>query len=176
MGLRGFFKRILPPHHEFREHRQLQVLGEILHDPNIFHLTRRSTAGGVAIGLFFAFLPFPGQMLVAALAAIYFRVNLPLAVVLVWVTNPITIPPIFFLAYKTGTLILNEPVRQIAFEFSLHWLREKLVDIWQPLLLGCLIFSTLASITGYTTIRLLWRLAVVRKREERRTGIKPKAK
>jgi len=168
MGLRSFFKRVLPPHHEIREHKRLQVLGDILHDPNIFHLTRYSAAGGVATGLFVAFMPIPGQMLIAAIIAIFFRVNLPLAVIFVWVSNPITIPPLFFLAYKTGATILNEPAKQIAFEFSFEWLGTVGIDIWQALLLGCLTFGTLAAITGYIIIRLLWRLAILRKWEERK--------
>ncbi len=168
MGLRSSFKRVLPAHHEIRGHKHLQVLGDILHDPNIFHLTRRSAAGGVATGLFVAFMPIPGQMLIAAIVAIYFRVNLPLAVIFVWVSNPITIPPLFFLAYKTGATILNEPARQIAFEFSFEWLGTVGIDIWQALLLGSLTFGTLAAVTGYIIIRLLWRLAIIRKWEVRK--------
>jgi len=168
MGLRRFFKRVLPAQHELREHKRLLILGDILHDPNIFHLTRYSAAGGVATGLFVAFMPIPGQMLIAAIIAIYFRVNLPLAVIFVWLSNPITIPPLFFLAYKTGATILNEPARAIAFEFSFEWLGTVGIDIWQALLLGCLTFGTLAAITGYFIIRLLWRMAVIRKWEDRK--------
>ncbi|MFQ5659872.1 MAG: DUF2062 domain-containing protein [Gammaproteobacteria bacterium] len=168
MGLRSFFKHVLPEHHEIRRYKNLQILGDILHDPNIFHLTRHSAAGGVATGLFFAFMPIPGQMLAAAIVAVFFRVNLPLAVILVWVSNPITIPPLFFLAYKTGAMLLNEPTRHIAFEFSFNWFGEKLSEIWQPLLLGCLTYGTIAAVTGYTMVKLLWRLAIVRKWEERK--------
>jgi len=168
MGLRGFFKRLLPAHHEFQQHEQLGFLGEILHDPNIFHLNRHSAAGGVAIGLFLAFIPVPGQMLLAALFAIYFRVNLPLAVIFVWLSNPLTIPPLFFLSYKTGALLLGKEPRRISFEFSLDWLSGTLVDIWDALMLGCLTLGGLSAITGYLVIRLLWRLAIVWKWERRR--------
>ena len=168
MGLRGFFKRVLPEHHKFQQHEQLGLLGDILHDPNIFHLNRHSAAGGVAIGLFLAFIPIPGQMLVAALAAIYFRVNLPLAVVFVWLSNPITIPPLFFLCYKTGALMLWEQPKQLDFEFSLEWFSEKIADIWDELLLGSLTLGGLSATIGYFTVRLLWRMAIVNKWEERK--------
>ena len=105
MVLKKFFKRILPEVHQIREHKHLQIFGDILHDPHIFHLTRRSVAGGVATGLFVCFLPMPGHMILAALVAIKLRVNLPLAVILVWITNPVTMPPIFYLAYKLGNYI-----------------------------------------------------------------------
>jgi uncharacterized protein len=168
MGLRGFFKRVLPEHHKFQQHEQLGFLGEILHDPNIFHLNRHSAAGGVAIGLFLAFLPIPGQMLFAALIAIYFRVNLPLAVVFVWLSNPITIPPLFYLSYKTGALLLQEPAKELSFQFSLEWFSEKIVVIWDELLLGSLALGGLSALIGYFTVRLVWRMAIVKKWEERK--------
>jgi uncharacterized protein len=168
MGLRRFFKRVLPEHHKFQQHEQLGVLGDILHDPNIFHLNRHSAAGGVAIGLFLAFIPIPGQMLVAALAAIYFRVNLPLAVVFVWLSNPITIPPLFFLCYKTGALMLQKTPIQLAFEPSLEWFSGIIVDIWDALLLGSLTLGGLSALTGYFVIRFIWRMAIIRKWEERK--------
>ncbi|MBA1330154.1 ATP-binding protein, partial [Candidatus Endoriftia persephone str. Guaymas] len=88
-------KRLTPDHEMIRNHRHLQCFGKLLHDANLWHLNRRSAAGAFAVGLFMAFIPVPFQMILAAGAAILFRVNLPLSVALVWVTNPITIPPIF---------------------------------------------------------------------------------
>ena len=168
MALRNFFKRVLPRDHEIREHKQLRFLGKILHDPNIFHITRRSAAGGAAIGLFVAFLPIPGHMLVAAILSIIFRVNLPLAVVLVWVTNPLTFAPYLFLAYKTGAHILNVPTEPVNFQLSLTWASNTLHRIWEPLLIGCLCYSTGSSILGYVSVKWVWRIATIRKWEERK--------
>lgn len=168
MSLKSFFSRVLPPVHEIRKIKNLQILGKILHDPHIFHITRRSSSGGVACGLFFACMPVPGQMLLSALVAIFFRINLPLAVVLVWLTNPLTIPPYLYMAYKTGAWILHIPARQIQFEMSLAWASEKLLEIWEPLLLGCLVYGLVASLTGYVITHELWRLAAVKKWEERK--------
>ncbi|NKB37155.1 MAG: DUF2062 domain-containing protein [Gammaproteobacteria bacterium] len=168
MGLRGFFKGLLPEHHEFRQHRQLGKLGSILHDPNIFHLNRHSAAGGIAIGLFLAFMPVPGQTFLAALLAIYFHVNLPLAVMFVFVSNPLTIPPLFYICYRTGAFILQKQPRKLNFELSLDWFSGVIYEIWDALLLGCLLLGTLSAVIGYVTIRLVWRIAIVRKWEERK--------
>ena len=168
MGLKNFFKRILPEHHVIREHRNLRILGNILHDPNIFHITKHSAAGGTFLGLFWACIPIPGQMLLSAVSAIYFKVNLPLAVVLVWITNPLTIPPYIFIAYKTGAWLLNVPARVIHFEMSIHWITAELAGIWQPLLLGCTIYAVLSGTIGYLFIRGLWRLTAVLKWQARK--------
>jgi hypothetical protein len=93
---RRLLRRYLPDHRRIREHRHLQFFGDRLHDPNLWHLNRRSVAGAMGVGVFVALLPTLGQMAVAAAAAIWLRVNLPLAVAMVWITNPLTMPPIFF--------------------------------------------------------------------------------
>ena len=169
MSLRLFLKRFLPEPHRIRDHKHLRYFGNLLQDPNIWYLNRRSAAGGIATGLFCAFIPLPIHMIVAAAAAILLRVNLPLAVVFTWITNPFTFAPIFLFAYKMGSWLLQEPVRKIAFEVSLRWLQEIFVQIWQPLLLGCVILAVLASLAGYFAVSLLWRIILVRKWTKRRT-------
>ncbi len=164
MSLRSFFKHYLPEHREIREHQHLRHFGTLLHDPNLWHLSRRSSAGGVAAGLFCAFIPLPVQTIVSAALSILFRVNLPLAVLFTWVSNPLTFAPMFIFAYQLGTRILGVPERQVEFEPVLH----KLIHIWEPLLLGSFILATISAITGYVAVRLLWRLSLVRKWEERR--------
>jgi uncharacterized protein (DUF2062 family) len=172
---RKFFRRFLPDHREVREHRLLKVFGSLLHDPNLWHLNRRSVAGGVAVGFFCAFVPVPSQMLLAAAVAIVARVNLPLAMTATFITNPVTMAPMFFLAYKLGAALLGLPHRPFHFEMSLHWLGSELAAIWAPFLLGCLVLGTLSGAAGYLTVRGLWRLHVVRywharRRRQRRDG------
>lgn len=158
-----FLKRLMPDHRTIREHRHLRFLGTLLHDPNLWHLNRRSASGAVAVGLFIAWVPIPFQMLVAAIGAILFRVNLPLSSALVWITNPLTMPPMFYFAYLVGGWVLGgASVDHIAFELSLQWLTTELVLIWQPFLLGCFIMGTLSAAAGYLTIRGLWRLHLVK--------------
>ena len=174
--MRSFFKRHLPERHKVQEHKILRYFGTLLHDPNIWHLTRRSSAGGVATGLFCSFIPLPIHMVVAAALSILFRVNLPLAVLFTWVSNPLTFAPIFIFAYELGAKILSRPARHLDFDFSFHWLAQKLIIIWQPLLLGCFILATLSAVSGYFAVRLLWRLSSVRKWEERKNRLTNKMK
>ena len=167
MSLRALLKHYLPEPHKIQEYKHLRFLGTRLYDPNLWHLTRHSSAGGVAVGLFCAFIPLPVHMFIAAAVSIMFRVNLPLAVIFTWLNNPVTIGPLFIFAYKIGTWLLNEPVKRVAFELSFQWASETLIRIWEPLLLGCFILGSLSAITGYFTAKLLWRISLIRMQKDR---------
>lgn len=165
---RKIIKRYLPDYHRIREHKHLKLFGQLLHDPNLWHLNRRSVSGAFAVGLFTAFVPVPFQMLLAAAFAVFVRVNLPISVSLVWVSNPATMPPMFYFAYKIGTWILGTPARKVQFELSFEWLLSGLGAIWEPFLLGCLVLGVSSALVGTITVRLLWRLHVFRYIKKRR--------
>lgn len=167
---RRLLRRHLPDVGRIRGQAGLGVLARLLEDPFLLHLNRRSVAGGVAVGLFVAFLPMPGQMVVAALLAVLLRVNLVISVVLVWVSNPLTIPPMFYFAYVVGTWLLGSPVVHTAFEPTLAWVLHEFTQIWQPLLLGSLAIGTLVSLAGYGAVNLLWRAHVARELKRRQIG------
>jgi uncharacterized protein (DUF2062 family) len=158
---RKFLKKITPDPKKVTENRFLKIFGKLIHDPGLWHLNRYSASGAFAVGLFMCFMPIPFQMVIAAGLAILFRVNLPLSLIVCWVTNPITIPPMFYFAYLVGTWVLSWPPSEFDFELSFEWLGNELVHIWQPFLLGCFICATVASFIGYHAISLSWRYHVV---------------
>jgi len=138
------------------------VLGDRLHDPNLWHLNRRSVAGGFALGLFFAFMPIPFQMLAAAALAIWLRVHLPISVVSVWVSNPVTMAPLFYFAYRVGLFVTGGgPLRETQPEWGLDTVAQRLSEIWMPFVTGCLLTGGIAALLGYASIRLLWRIVVI---------------
>ncbi|MCX4192977.1 DUF2062 domain-containing protein [Methylophaga sp. OBS1] len=159
---RKFLKRIMPDHETMREHPHLRKFGQRLTEPRLWHLNRRSVAGGMALGLFVGFMPVLGQMFIAAALAIWLRVNLPVASMAVWVTNPFTFAPIFFYSYKLGAWILEVPMGQYAFSPTWEWFSYEFLKIWQPLLLGCTILGLLAALVGVLFVRIGWRLVVIR--------------
>jgi len=166
---RRLVRRFLPAHHQIREHRHLRIFGALLHDPNLWHLNRHSVAGSVAIGVFMASVPMPFQMLPAAALAILFRTNLPIAVVLCWLTNPVTMPPFFYFCYLLGTWILQTPPQPFEFALSFEWLMSELHHIWKPFLLGCFLVGSTLAAAGYFGMHALWRWHVVRDWERRRS-------
>lgn len=168
-----FIRRFLPDHNTVKKHRSLRMFGTLLHDPNLWHLNRRSAKGAFGVGLFFAFWPVPFQMFLAAAAAIPLRVNLPLSIATVWVSNPITMPPLFYLAYLVGSTVLGSQMNAFEFELSWSWLMQSLSTIGPAFLLGCLICSIVAGAFGYFGLDWIWRWSVLQAREkQRQTRIK----
>ncbi len=163
-----FIQRFLPEHHTIKEHKHLQFLGDHLHNPNLWHLNRRSTAMAFAVGFFCMYLPIPGQMVVAAVLALLVGANLPISVVLVWITNPLTMPPMFYAAYKLGSWVLGVENEISPDVFTIGGALHELGDIWWPLLLGSLILGSTLAALGYATIRILWRYMVVQRWSKRR--------
>jgi len=163
-----FIRRFTPDHETIRNHKHLRVFGRLLLDPNLWHLNRRSVSGAFFVGLFWAFVPMPMQMLPAAAVAILARVNLPISIALVWITNPLTMPPIFYATYEFGCWLLSCPSLSQDFQPSLEWLSERLGEIWQPLYLGSLLCGLIFGLLGFVGIRLLWRLHVLNYLKSRR--------
>lgn len=158
--MKRFFRGYLPDGHAIRRHHRMRVFGQRLQDPNLWHLNRRSLAGGLAVGLFLAFIPIPFQMILAAAVAIFLRVNLPIAVVAVWISNPLTMAPMLYFQYQLGSLFLGERIRTWVFEPTLAWFWREVGHIWLPVLLGGVACGLLAAVTGYGLIHLLWRINV----------------
>ena len=161
-------KMIVPSPARMREVKSLRILGEWVYAGNLWHVNRYSASMAFFVGLFVAFMPIPGQMITAALLAVLVRCNLPLSVGLVWITNPFTLPAIFYLAYKVGAMIINVPLENIEFELSFYWLSNSLGAIWKPFLIGCLICGLFFGSLGYFTISMLWRWRVVYHWRERK--------
>lgn len=169
---RDFLKNLIPTK-RIREEKSFSIFGELIHDQNLWHMRRRSVAGACAIGLFCAFIPLPFQMLIAAGFAIILKCNLPISAALVWITNPITMPPLFFLAYKVGAVLTDTHLGPFEFELSFNWLFTELRERWRPFMVGCFFLGTTAGLFGFITARILWRIRVVsfwNKRKLRKLG------
>ncbi len=167
--IRKYLLRILPPQNRIRENNTYtRLFGKLLYNPSLWRLDRDSVAQGVSVGIFIAFIPVPFQMLLAAAVAIAIGCNLPIAVAFVWISNPITIPPIFYAAYKVGAVLLHEAPRAMEFQWTIGWMFAKLADIGQPLLLGCAVLGLASATVGNVAIRVLWYLQVTHRWHTRR--------
>lgn len=160
---RKLLKRWSPDPVKLRNAPSLQFLGDLLHDPNLFHLNRHSVSVAFAVGIFVAFLPIPGHLALAALLAFWLRCNLPLSLTLVWISNPLTFPFILYSSYKLGLWVLDAPYVPFSFEWNWTWFTSEFLRLWKPLVLGSLLFSIFFSCTAYFLVQGLWRWNIVRK-------------
>ena len=166
MAFRNLFKRYIPHKESIASNSIIRLFDEYLYDPNIWHIHRRSSAGGAAIGVFCAFIPIPIQTLSAAALAILFRMNLPIAILFSFLANPITVPFIFFYSYKLGSILFGLEENQITNIIPenttiIEWFNTIFLNIWEPLLIGCLILGLISSSITYFLIRLIWRIGAV---------------
>lgn len=175
--MRNFLKKLLPHHDTVKSQRWLKPFGSWLHQPNLWHLNRRSVAGGVAIGLFCGLIPGPFQIISAAILAVLLRVNLPVAAFTTVYTNPFTILPLYVIAYELGAWFSgannSATVDPLTFP-EMHW-GNWLTELWawmhmlgKPLLIGLLLLATGLAIIGYFAVRVAWRIAVVLRWRARR--------
>lgn len=168
---RKFFRRFLPDGDTIRAHKSLAWAGRWLQHPNLWHLNRPSVAGGVAIGLFAGLVPGPLQMLAAALIAIPLRKNLPVALATTLYTNPLTIGPLYLLAYGYGRLLLDSAGEAAAiapFEWDWgHWIASlRSLAAWtlslgKPLAIGLPALALTLAAAGYCVVQIAWRAYVM---------------
>lgn len=156
---KNLIKKYIPNPEKIKSIKSLHFLGDRLHDPNLWHLNRRSVSLAFAVGLFFAWVPTPTQMAMAAATALYIRANLPISVALVWLTNPITMPPLFYFAYRLGIWLLELP--HFEGEFSLDTVFSSMAHIGGPFLFGCLVLGVSCSAVGYFGMQTFWRMHTI---------------
>jgi uncharacterized protein (DUF2062 family) len=178
---RKLFKRYLPSTDAILSNRFLRMLGPRLRHPNLWHLNKRSCAGGVAVGLATGLIPGPLQMLSAAILAVLLRVNLPISLVTTLYTNPFTIVPLYLLAYTLGSIFTGASISELVVpKFEWYWdelsnsMRQFMhwvLSLGHTLIIGLIMEGILFAGAGYLLVRLFWRMHVVhawRKRQTRR--------
>lgn len=122
---------------------------------------------GIFIGLFWAFIPMPMQMLAVVACTPFIRFNVPIAIAMVWLSNPFTMPPMYYMEYLTGNFILGkEGLPDI--ELTLEWFKANISDIFLPLYVGTAFYSIVVSFLVYLFINWLWIRSVKEEQSERK--------
>lgn len=167
---RKFFRRYLPDPAAVRSLRLVAFFGHWLQHPNLWHLNRKSVAGGVAIGLFAGLIPGPLQMLGALLLCVPLKKNIPVALLTTFYSNPFTIVPLYLVAYEYGRLLLGHGahagIEPFAMDWSnwigsLHALAGWALALGKPLAVGLVALAITLAAVGYVAVDLGWRTYVV---------------
>lgn len=151
-----------------------------LEDRQLWKLRRESIARGLAAGLFFGLLVPVAQFFFAAAFAVVLRGNLAVAALATFVSNPLTVAPLYWLAYRVGVLITGdappgtpearaELVRQGWWDVAGWWatLGQWYQTVGETLVIGLVAIAAVSAVAGYLLVRLLWR--------ERRIAVAPAA-
>jgi len=142
-----------------RRHNPDSKLGKLLDKYHIpreyFSINRKSISRGVLVGLFWGFIPMPMQMLAVVLTTPFIKFNVPIAISMVWLSNPLTMPAMYYMEYLTGNFLLGRPgIENI--EISLDWFKNHIGDIFIPLYVGTAFYSIVVSYLIYLLINWLW--------------------
>jgi len=178
----GFFSKLMPSRETLQSNRWLRWLGPALYHPRLWRFSRRGLALGAAIGVFFGFLIPIAQIPFSAAAAVVLRANIPAAAASTLVTNPVTFGPVYYLAWKVGSVIVNEPhpppppatLTQEEFEQrpgETWWeaTKRRVLGVGKPLIVGLVLFAVAGSVLTYFTVSWIWTWRV---RASRRRQIK----
>ena len=156
-------KKILPTHEKIKEQKFLKIFGSFIHKKEIWSLSRKKVVAGVLIGIFVACLPMPLQMILASSLAIFFNANLPISFALIFISNPITMPPLFYLEYQIGNLLIKpENIVEFNFDSMYDNFGEIALSLWS----GAIILGIFSSVVCAILVNFLWISSVRRNRKE----------
>ncbi len=130
-------------------------------------INRKSISRGILIGLFWGFIPMPMQMLAVLAVTPFIKFNVPIAISMVWLSNPLTMPLMYYMEYQTGIMLLGmDSIKDI--ELSLDWFSNNWNRIIIPLYVGTIPYSIGVSTIIYFIINKLWIDSVEKEKSHRK--------
>lgn len=166
-----------PRRESFENSRFLRPFAQRVFHPALWRFTRRSVPRGVALGLLVGlFLLIPGlQIAGAALLALPFRANVPVAAAMTFLSNPATTPFILAASLYVGNATLRLGADVTQFEALIgrnasfgEWTSWLLSSAAPAMIWGLFIIAIVTAILGYVLAALGWRMFIVRKWSLRR--------
>jgi len=134
-----------------------------------FNINRKMVTKGVLVGLFWGFIPMPMQMAGVMLTTPLMRFNVPIGLATVWISNPFTYPPLWYLEYITGNFLMGkESLHNI--ELTMRWFQDHWDDIVVPLYVGAAFYSTVVAYLIYLFLNWLWMRSAHREWKQRQKG------
>ena len=166
-------RRHIPTRETVHQNRLLRPFAPHLTHNSLWRLNRRSVPRGVALGLFVGIIIPVLHTAIAAVLAIPTRANVAVAAVCTLLVNPLTIPAVYYLAYRIGAWELHQDaalVNPAAAERFSSELSRILFWIHQasgPIAVGVLTLAFASAALGYFGASFFWRI-MVRSRFRRR--------
>jgi uncharacterized protein (DUF2062 family) len=159
----NWLRNHIPTRETVHRYRLLRPFARHLSRPELWRMTRRSVPRAVALGLGIGVIIPIMHVVIAALLAIPTRANVAIAAAFTLVVNPLTIPPMYYAAYRIGSWELHHDARLVNPDVAEHvsgelgrflfWIHEAS----GPVAIGVLTIAAGAALLGYLVSALLWR-------------------
>jgi uncharacterized protein len=169
---RRLFQKFRPFTHSLRDRWYFRALGPRLTDARLWSLNRRAITSAFGAGIAIAFIPLPVHFLIGLLVAMIWRLNVPAMIGTLLLFNPITVVPIYYVAYRVGALLLGIQPGPFAFELSWTWLQSGLGAVWKPFLVGCLVCAVAGGYLAWLGLELVWRISTVSRLNAKRNSVR----
>jgi len=175
--MRRWLKRVTPDRHSLEKIWCLRRLTALFPNSVCWTFNRSGVTRAFALGLFIAFIPptplLPLHLVICAMLGVYFRLNLPVLVATVFVSNPFTWVPQVAGSIWVGAKLMGLDLMPVLHAISHQTLWKDLSELWPPLLLGALVLGLIAAAAGYVLAQGVWRARVIyhlRRRRARSSG------
>lgn len=155
--------RRLPTPETITRNRFLRPFARHLEQPGLWRMDRRPVAAGIALGLGVGvIIPFL-HTFIAAILAIPLRANIAVAAATTLLINPLTIPPMYFAAYRIGLWELHAHAAATSPESAQRTasaaarLLHAIHQASGPTALGILTLAVVLSAAAYAITLLAWK-------------------
>lgn len=161
-----------PSRESLERHRFIAPVAHRVLAPELWRFTRRSVPRGVALGLLVGiFLMIPGiQIAGAAVLALPFRANIPVAAAMTFLSNPATTPFILWASVYVGNVMLGRTADLSSMMALIHehagiyqWCVWLVSEAAPALLFGLAFISLGVAAIGYFLADWMWRAHLFRK-------------
>lgn len=171
-SMRRWLKRVTPDRRVLEKHWCLKHFTTLLLDRGSWTFNRSGVTRAFALGLFIAFIPptplLPLHLLICTLLGVLFRLNLPVLLTTVFVSNPFTWLPQVAGSIWVGAKLLGLDLMPFLHAVSHQSFWSDLGELWAPLLLGALVLGLTAAGAGYLLAQVAWRARVIYQLRRRR--------
>lgn len=157
--------RFLKHPRRLRERPVMRWFARHFLDKQVWKPTQHTFAGGLSIGAFITMQLLPIQMPSATILAAVFRVNIPIALAMCWLSNPVTMPLMVPIEYAVGKWCLAFYTTVPTTPFPTH-LPDSAVEAWMVLrehapvmLFGGIVLGAVFAVLGYLGAWSAWEVA-----------------
>jgi uncharacterized protein len=169
--MKRWLQSVTPDRSTLEKHWCLKHFTAAMLDRRCWTFNRGSVSRSFALGLFIAFIPptpLPVHLVTCALLGVYFRLNLPVLIATVFVSNPFTWVPQVAGSLWVGAKLLGWDLMPFLHAIRHHTIWADMGLLWPPLLLGALVLGLTAAASGYVLAQAVWRARVIYQLRRRR--------